>query len=65
MKQEYDYVRQYTLNTVYNFYHEGVVSQFVVKLGDKSKQYYSYSEWSLRAKLYTGLFSTVLIYGFY
>jgi hypothetical protein len=30
--QEFNLVKQYTMNTVYNFYSEGVLNRFVLKL---------------------------------
>jgi len=48
------------MNTVYNFYAEGVLNRFVlrIKSGDKNGFFDS-----TRAKLYGALFSMIVVYG--
>lgn len=48
------------MNTVYNFYSEGVLNRFVLKL--KSGDDNSFFD-STRARVYIGLFSLIVVYG--
>ena len=32
IQREYDYLKQFSLNTVYNFYSEGVLNRYVLRL---------------------------------
>jgi hypothetical protein len=48
------------MNTVYNFYSEGVLNRFVLKI--KSGDDYEFFD-SNRAKVYVAVFSMIVIYG--
>lgn len=56
---EFNLVKQYTMNTVYNFYSEGVLNRFVLKL--KSGEENSIFD-STRARIYLALFSTIVVF---
>jgi hypothetical protein len=57
---EFNLAKQYTMNTVYNFYSEGVLNRFVLKL--KSGEENSLFD-STRARAYIALFSTIVLFG--
>ena len=56
---EFNLVKQYTMNTVYNFYSEGVLNRFVLKL--KSDEENSLLD-STRARVYMALFTTIVLF---
>ena len=57
---EFNLVKQYTMNTVYNFYSEGVLNRFVLRI--KSGEENGFFD-STRARFYGALFSMIVVYG--
>lgn len=62
-QREYEQVKNYGMNSFYNFYREGVLSKYVVKItegADKQKMPDSY-----KMKFIAAFFTSFLAYGFY
>lgn len=60
---EYNLVKQYTMNSVYNFYSEGVLNRFVLKLNANTGESSPFD--STRVRAYAALVFTIIVFGFW
>lgn len=59
IRRELDYLKQFTHNTIYNFYSEGVLKRYVLRLKSSEPSQIDY-----RVKLYWMTFGGILLLGF-